>query len=636
MRSYAKFTSSHSRNSVNKAFAVFFVLLACVALAGAQASYTITDLGTLGGGASSGNGINKFGQVAGQASTTSNTHAFLYGSGAMKDLGSLGGPYSLGKALNNLGQVTGQSSTTNTSSNANHAFLYSAGAMTDLGTLGGSYSIGNGVNDSGQVVGSSSLPGSYHQHAFLYSAGTMTDLKTLGGTDSFGLGINNLGQVAGYASTSRGLSHAFLYSGGQMTDLGTLGGSSSAGYGINNSGQVTGYSYIGKGSNYYHAFLYSAGAMTDLGALAGNYSVGYAVNSAGQVTGVASIAGGAYHAFLYTPGKGMVDLNSLIPSDSGWILTTGWGINDAGQIAGQGTINGKNHGFLLTPQNPPTTVAMASPAPNAAGWNKTNVIITLHSTPNGGPDVKQITYSTTGAQSIASTTVAGTNATISITNEGTTKVSFFATDDAGSVEAIKTITLKIDKTPPAIVPAQTPLPNSYGWNNTSVTASFSCSDALSGLAAGSPPQDTVISNQGAGQSVIGTCYDVAGNSASAVVKVNIDWTPPTVACSATPNLLWPPNHKLVNIKTTVKVTDSLSGAARFQLLSVTSNEPDSGLGDIVGWTLNAPSTSGQLRAERLGTGTGRIYTFVYQGFDKAGNSASCSTSVFVPHDRGHK
>lgn len=45
----------------------------------------------------------------------------------------------------------------------------------------------------------------------------------------------------------------------------------------------------------------------------------------------------------------MLDLNSLIPAVSGWELQFAGSINDAGQIVGQGRINGQSHAFLLTP-----------------------------------------------------------------------------------------------------------------------------------------------------------------------------------------------------------------------------------------------------------------------------------------------
>jgi len=45
----------------------------------------------------------------------------------------------------------------------------------------------------------------------------------------------------------------------------------------------------------------------------------------------------------------MQDLNNLIPPNSGWSLSVAYAINKSGQITGQGTINGEQHGFLLTP-----------------------------------------------------------------------------------------------------------------------------------------------------------------------------------------------------------------------------------------------------------------------------------------------
>jgi len=48
----------------------------------------------------------------------------------------------------------------------------------------------------------------------------------------------------------------------------------------------------------------------------------------------------------------MQDLNTLIHSNSGWVLNTATDINVWGQIVGSGTLNGQPHGYLLTPKNP--------------------------------------------------------------------------------------------------------------------------------------------------------------------------------------------------------------------------------------------------------------------------------------------
>jgi probable HAF family extracellular repeat protein len=84
--------------------------------------------------------------------------------------------------------------------------------------------------------------------------------------------------------------------------------------------------------------------MTDLGTLAGGEaSEAYAINDHGVVVGA---SGG--RAFIYREGA-MVDLNSLLPAESGWVLTTASGINDAGEIVGTGLYDGVERGFVLIP-----------------------------------------------------------------------------------------------------------------------------------------------------------------------------------------------------------------------------------------------------------------------------------------------
>jgi len=47
----------------------------------------------------------------------------------------------------------------------------------------------------------------------------------------------------------------------------------------------------------------------------------------------------------------MQDLNTLLPSDSGWILSNATAINNVGQIVGPGSYQGATRGFVLTPDN---------------------------------------------------------------------------------------------------------------------------------------------------------------------------------------------------------------------------------------------------------------------------------------------
>jgi hypothetical protein len=107
-------------------------------------------------------------------------------------------------------------------------------------------------------------------------------------------------------------------------------------------------------------------------------------------------------------------------------------------------------------------------------------------------------------------------------------------------------------------------------------------------------------------------------------------TPPVVDVSTDRDVLGPPNHKYVDVSTTVDVVDADPDAS-VVLVGVTSNEADNGLGD--GDTTNdiviVDDTTFRLRAERSGQGSGRVYTITYEVTDACGNSTIASAEVRV-------
>ncbi|MDQ3548624.1 MAG: PxKF domain-containing protein, partial [Chloroflexota bacterium] len=99
-------------------------------------------------------------------------------------------------------------------------------------------------------------------------------------------------------------------------------------------------------------------------------------------------------------------------------------------------------------------------------------------------------------------------------------------DVAGNVsDPSDMIVVKVDQDAPTIVGSRTPDANSDGWNNSDVTVSFDCDDALSGIASCTANQ--VVADEGTNQSVTGTAVDNADNSSSTTVSnIDIDLTAP--------------------------------------------------------------------------------------------------------------
>lgn len=114
-----------------------------------------------------------------------------------------------------------------------------------------------------------------------------------------------------------------------------------------------------------------------------------------------------------------------------------------------------------------------------------------------------------------------------------------------------------------------------------------------------------------------------------------DVSSPEVSITLSTDTIWPPNHKYETVMATVEVTDDADPNPLVTLLSVTSNEPDDGLGD--GDTPDdiviLDDFTFKLRAERSGVGTGRVYTITYQVTDGCGNVTIQSATVTVPHNK---
>jgi parallel beta-helix repeat protein len=135
-----------------------------------------------------------------------------------------------------------------------------------------------------------------------------------------------------------------------------------------------------------------------------------------------------------------------------------------------------------------------------------------------------------------------------------------------------------------------------------------------------------------------TVNDGKGGTASDNVTITVkDGTPPKITkLAASPNVLWPPDHKMVPVSVNVSVSDNCDSKPVCKITSISSNEPENGLGDgdtAPDWKITGNLTL-NLRAERSGKGKGRVYTINVMCKDVYGNGSAGTATVTVPHDKG--
>jgi K319L-like, PKD domain/FG-GAP repeat len=132
--------------------------------------------------------------------------------------------------------------------------------------------------------------------------------------------------------------------------------------------------------------------------------------------------------------------------------------------------------------------------------------------------------------------------------------------------------------------------------------------------------------------------DGKGGTDTDTVQITVaDTTPPDLTVALSPSMLWPPNHKLVNVAAAIEVEDACDPAPSVTLLSIVSSEPDDGRGDgrttmdVQQATLGSDDRAFQLRAERSGQSGERLYSVTYRAIDHAGNSRTVTSEVRVKH-----
>jgi hypothetical protein len=220
---------------------------------------------------------------------------------------------------------------------------------------------------------------------------------------------------------------------------------------------------------------------------------------------------------------------------------------------------------------------------------------------------------------------------------GATPVTWTASDAAGNVATATTTVTVVDTTPPVLADIPAPVTveqESRAGTRVELglpTATDICDAAP--VVSGDAPAVFPLGRT----TVTFRAVDASGNVATARTTVTVvDSVPPVLRkLVATPSSLWPPNHKMVRVALTPTVVDVCDASPRCRITAVGSNEPVTGKGDNTSpdWIVTG-DLSVDLRAERAGGGSGRLYTITVRCTDASGNAAAGSVGVSVPHDQG--
>src|SRR5581483_3324008 len=320
----------------------------------AQEAYVMTDLGTLPGLANSfiyaGETLNNRGHVAVTANNIGPFYvdgdaAYLWtGPGSIQILPGLpGADRTDAYGLNNHDQIVGESGGSNLQ--AWYPVVWDHGVIYNLGIPpGDAGTSASAINDSGVIVGTTTTTDFGLIRAVAWYDRQLTILPSLpGAAFTQANAINDRGQIVGVSGPDYWAHyHAVIWDRGTITDLGTLGGLASLAWGIGDKGQVVGQAQTAAGE--WHSTLWQNGNTIDLGEFGSDsWGVVSAINSHGQMVGISMSADGSISRGLLWENGSAIDLQTLIPPNSGWVIQQALGINDQGQIDGQGLINGQTH-----------------------------------------------------------------------------------------------------------------------------------------------------------------------------------------------------------------------------------------------------------------------------------------------------
>lgn len=625
---------------------------------------SMSDLGTLGGAFSRAWAINDAGVIVGEShDTNGQLRGFRHSNGAMENLGTLGGTESLAFMINEAGDILGDSLVEG--NQYYRSFILRNGVMTDLGTLGGNWNTAYDMNNLGHVVGEAETATGTTM-PFIWRDGTMTDLNTLlppssGWLLASAYHINDADQVVGFG----------FYNGEFCWYLLTIGTSANqppvANAGANQTVECGSMTRLdGSASSDPDGdpltFEWREGTMVlgygsvlsvDLGL--GSHTVTLTVKDSHDATADATLtvvvrdttAPSVACEQTRTVAAG-ADCQALVPD----FVSTAVALDGCTSSSGLMKSQLPSAGTAVGPGTHQVVVSVRDASGNVGTC--TVLLTVADRTPPTGECAPAMTVSAgvechgmvpdfTGAlMATDNCTPAGqlvktqSPAAGTMMPLGSHDITLTVADAAGNKSMCVTRLHVVDTTAPVVnCPAGVTV-NAGAQGQAAVpdftagtTASDNCSDSL--VKTQVPAAGTML---GLGtHNVTVTVVDAAGNRGSCTTTFTVvDVTPPMfLDISVTPNVLNNANRAMTPVTVSVRTKDNCDSAPVSRILSITSDEPVTGHADNTSpdWVVGTGLT-GQVRAECVKKGDGRLYTITVICTDASGNSSTATTTVLVP------
>lgn len=268
-------------------------------------------------------------------------------------------------------------------------------------------------------------------------------------------------------------------------------------------------------------------------------------------------------------------------------------------------------GAVAFDSTPPLTTAKVTPEPGPSGWSTGDVSVHLSaSTIPGGPPLREIRYRIGNGPEVVSP---ANSVDVAFRDEGVFDLSYRSTDVAGNIEDVRTLAVRIDRTPPVSVADVDPAsPNGRdGWYTVGPIVHVSATDPLSGV-----EKIEFSTDQGATwqaftgpipldrdgvHTVQHRAVDVAGNAENAKnLTVKVDRTPPVTVDDA------PQAWRNADVVVRLSASDETSGV--LATIHALDDQPD--------------RTGDQLTVHAEG-----VHTISYRSEDRAGNIEAVRTTT---------